>query len=266
MRFNAALRDVRDDLVPVRAHGLIELRNMVLERSPVVLEDSTRLDATISIFIDMLEDADSFVYLNAIRGLSSLADVHGQRFIPRLVGMYTEGLGTEGLDTQLRAGEALLQSIQRAGAMLAQYADLFVPRLLQMVALDTVRAHSALSILAAAAQTNALALHRWAGEITAALDALLVAEQKKSEAVLRRAAVMFLVSLLRGYGERLLELADTGVLQTVLRALRRVSESDSDELTRMHALVGVEELDEALKSQLFPANPSKSAWSGNYLP
>ncbi|KAJ1834595.1 hypothetical protein LPJ73_007791, partial [Coemansia sp. RSA 2703] len=35
-RFNAAVRDIRDELAPVRAHGILELRNMVLARSPVL--------------------------------------------------------------------------------------------------------------------------------------------------------------------------------------------------------------------------------------
>ncbi|KAJ2861203.1 hypothetical protein GGI22_002513, partial [Coemansia erecta] len=207
-RFNAALRDAHDDLVPVQAHGIIELRNMVLAKSRAVLESSERLDAAICVFVDKVKSTDSFVYLNAVRGLSALADAHGRRFIPQLVEMYRNA--DFQLDEQLRVGEALLQSIQRAGEMLPEYAPLFVPQLLAIVqtantgdgqeAVEVVvRAHSALSILAAAAQTSALALNRWMDLISPTVDGILLLTE--SGAVeLRRAAVVFWVSLLRGFG------------------------------------------------------------------
>ncbi|KAJ1894153.1 hypothetical protein LPJ81_005214 [Coemansia sp. IMI 209127] len=263
-RFNAALRDVQDDLVPVQAHGIIELRNMVLAKSRAVLESSERLDATIGVFVDKVKSADSFVYLNAVRGLSALADAHGRRFIPRLVEMYQN---TDfQLDEQLRVGEALMQSIQRAGEMLPEYAPLFVPQLLAIVQtantedeqqramkeeVVVVRAHSALSILAAAAQTSALALNRWMDLIAATVDGILLLVES-SAVELRRAAVVFWVSLLRGFGSRLVELVDMDILRQMHRSLRRISDSDAeDELTQMHAQVGVEELDDAVKAHLF---------------
>ncbi|KAJ2546198.1 hypothetical protein EV175_005691, partial [Coemansia sp. RSA 1933] len=257
-RFNGALRDVRDDLVPVQAHGIIELRNMVLAKSATVLESAERLDATIGVFVDMVKSADSFVYLNAVRGLSALADVHGRRFIPRLIEMYASAAEFS-LDEQLRVGEALLQSIQRAGEMLPEYAPLLVPRLLAVVQSThkddpetMVRAHSALSILATAAQTSALALIRWMDLIAATVDGIiLLAEPGAVE--LRRAAVVFWVSLLRGLGSsgRLAEVVDMDILRQMHRTLRRVSHSDDeDELVQMHAQVGVEELDDVVKSQL----------------
>ncbi|KAJ2461570.1 hypothetical protein GGF42_000104 [Coemansia sp. RSA 2424] len=263
-RFNAAVRDVRDDLVPVQAHGIIELRNMVLAKSPALLS-AERMDAAIAIFTDMVRSPDSYIYLNAIRGLSSLADAHGRRFVPVLAEMYTSS--SMSLEERLRVGEALLQSVQRAGPMLADYASDVVPRLLAAVHPNDVSSasslladeessepvvlvHSALSILSAVAQACPLALQKWIAEIASTLDGMLLLPDSAIAPVLRRAAVVFWVSLLRGYGDRLLRLVDAHTLRSAYRSLRRVGESDSDELTRLHALVGIEELDELMKDQL----------------
>ncbi|KAJ2654368.1 hypothetical protein IWW48_006146 [Coemansia sp. RSA 1200] len=261
-RFNAALRDVRnEDLVPVQAHGIIELRSLVLAKSNVVLGNTERLDAVIGVFVDKIKSADSFVYLNAVRGLSALADAHGQRFVPKLIELYCAKDSELTLDEQLRIGEALLQSIQRAGDTLPVYAPLLVPRLLAIVQntdatqreaseFSAVRAHSALSILATMAQTSALALNRWMDLIAATVDGILIAESSAVE--LRRAAIVFWISLLRGFGTRLVEMVDMDILRLMHRTLRRVSGSDDeDELTRMHAQVGVEELDDVVKTTLF---------------
>ncbi|KAJ1727177.1 hypothetical protein LPJ61_004714, partial [Coemansia biformis] len=108
-RVVSALRDVRDDLVPVRAHGIIELRDMVLARSKAITDNDDNLAATIAVFVEMVGESDSFVYLNAIRGLASLADLHLRRFLPQLVEMYT---GATDVDRRVRVGEAILQSVQ----------------------------------------------------------------------------------------------------------------------------------------------------------
>ncbi|KAI8321084.1 hypothetical protein GQ54DRAFT_245583, partial [Martensiomyces pterosporus] len=115
-RFNAALRDANDDMIPVRAHGIVELRNMVLAKSPALQSSGDRMDATINVFVQMVQSSDSFIYLNAVRGLSALADVHGQKFVARLVAMYCQP--ELSLDERVRVGEALLQTALRAGEML----------------------------------------------------------------------------------------------------------------------------------------------------
>ncbi|KAJ2777095.1 hypothetical protein GGI15_004619 [Coemansia interrupta] len=258
-RFNAAVRDIRDELVPVRAHGIIELRNMVLARSSVLAGD--RLDATIGLFVDMAKSSDSFVYLNAIRGLAALADAHGRRFIPRLVAMYC-GHDSDGLslDEHVRVGEALLQSVQRAGMMLGEYAELVVPALLAVVQradeghVDeaVVRRHSALAILAMCAETCPLALQRWVGEITSTLEDILLvnAGSAGDAAVVRRAAVVVWQSLVRGYGDRVGRLVEPDELRRIYRVLRRVAEGDADEITRLQAQIAVADLDDLVRGQL----------------
>ncbi|KAJ2614866.1 hypothetical protein H4S08_001518 [Coemansia sp. RSA 1365] len=256
-RFNNALRDSYSELVPIKAHGIIELRNMVISKS-TALHSTERMEAVISVFVKMVQEADSFLYLNAIRGLSALADHHGHRFIPQLVDMYTDSTFT--IDQRLRIGESLQQSIVRAGEMLGDYSEHIVPNLLNNIrATDTnndnyteILVHSTLSILSAIARTCPLALQKWILQLINALDSLMIVMANKEDEmsiVVRRAAVVFCVDLIHGYGERLIELVDVEVLQNIHRLLRRIRLSDSDELVCGHAQTGIDAIDEVVKEQ-----------------
>lgn len=129
--YQEALKLLQDPILPVRAHGLAQLRSLVRSPEAFLSTDPALLPAVLDIFVQALEDEDSFMYLNAVQGLSSLADVFGKQVVKRLVGVYLGGhsdtarrqvgtgeAGRRELDKRLRMGEALVQVIQRAGEAL----------------------------------------------------------------------------------------------------------------------------------------------------
>src|SRR4051794_17792336 len=61
----------------------------------------------------------SFVYGNAVRGLSALGDILPERVLPLLTQQYASVSVTEA--SRLKIGEALLQVSQRAGEVLPNY-------------------------------------------------------------------------------------------------------------------------------------------------
>lgn len=83
----SALRDLNDPLLPVRAHGLIALRRLVLARDPHTMQHLTRV---IEIFRTQLQDDDSYVYLGAIRGFSALGDVEFETIVPLMRELFLE--------------------------------------------------------------------------------------------------------------------------------------------------------------------------------
>jgi hypothetical protein len=127
--YQESLKLLQDPLLPVRAQGLSLLRSLVVNREAFLSTDPALLPAVLDIFVQALEDEDSFLYLNAIQGLSAMADVYGRQIVKRLVqvylgggggadGMREVGKGEKGrreLDKRLRMGEALVQVVQRAG-------------------------------------------------------------------------------------------------------------------------------------------------------
>ncbi|RKP34893.1 hypothetical protein BJ085DRAFT_22589, partial [Dimargaris cristalligena] len=127
-RYQQALEALEDDIVPIRAHGLSILRDMILTRDPW-LNDSNhpgRLNQVFDLFVQLIKNEDSYLYLNAIKCLAALTDSQGPVFIPKLTSIYTNARGVSTLDHRLRAGEALLQTVQRCGEALPKYVNLLV--------------------------------------------------------------------------------------------------------------------------------------------
>lgn len=124
-QYQEALRCLQDPLLPVRGHGLIILQGVVKAKD----FDKALVPAIMDIFLQALRDDDSFMYLNAVRGLSSLVDGLGKEILASLATAYAAGvekgstlqLSTDELDRRLRIGEALTQSIKKCGTALSIY-------------------------------------------------------------------------------------------------------------------------------------------------
>jgi len=196
--YQNALKLLQDPLLPVRAHGLLLLRNLVSARrstpdheavhlkDPVL--DHALVPGILSIFLQSVQDDDSYMYLNAVQGLSAMVDGYGKEVLRGLVRTYcdgTEGVGKGGImtlqevDTRTRVGEALGQVVRRCGDALPAYVDILVPPLFRVVRtsdLPTTLRTSAISLLALCAKTNSLALLPYAADLAEAMVDLLQVE------------------------------------------------------------------------------------------
>lgn len=132
--YQEALKLVQDPILPVRAHGLLMLRQLIVppraraststgEHAPSAGEgvDPALVPAILDVFMQSVQDDDSFVFLNAVQGLSAMVDRLGRSILSRLMDVYSGGLEhhsvmlkTE-LDKRLRVGEALVQVVRRCG-------------------------------------------------------------------------------------------------------------------------------------------------------
>ena len=133
--YQKALKLLQDSLLPVRAHGLLLLRQLIAPRptqsgkleEPAL--DRARVPGILSIFLQSLQDDDSYIYLNAVQGLAAMVDGFGKEVLQGLVDTYSQGLqgvgGTsltkQDVDTRMRIGEALGQVIRRCGETLPVY-------------------------------------------------------------------------------------------------------------------------------------------------
>jgi hypothetical protein len=122
--YQKALKLLQDPILPVRAHGLLLLRRLVSNRdkSP----EPALLPGILSIFLQSLEDDDSYIFLNAVQGLAAMVGSFGKDVLTRLLDVYAGGLqGIEGthltphdIDKRTRIGEAVGQVIQSCGTAL----------------------------------------------------------------------------------------------------------------------------------------------------
>ena len=106
------------------------LRSLVASKDALFSTDSALIPAVLDIFVQAVQDDDSFLYLNAIQGLSVMVDSFGKDIAARLARLYlgnnpdSVGEGEKGrreLDKRLRVGEALVQIAQRAAQALPIY-------------------------------------------------------------------------------------------------------------------------------------------------
>ncbi|KAF9130715.1 hypothetical protein BGW39_002763 [Mortierella sp. 14UC] len=138
-KYASALAALQDSLLPVRAHGLHILREMILAKSVVLTratggdEAERELDHALDIFVQHVQEPDSFIYLNAVKGLAALTDAHGPEILKKLMNIYSNENGRQTLETRLRVGEALVQTVQRCGEALGGYVDALLPGLYKVM-------------------------------------------------------------------------------------------------------------------------------------
>ncbi|XP_004348930.1 hypothetical protein CAOG_02180 [Capsaspora owczarzaki ATCC 30864] len=277
--FELVLEQLRDPLLPVRAHALIELRNKILARDSTTV---SRIKMVLAVFQSQLVHPDTYMYLSAIHGLVAVGDVFPSRAIPILLKEYAATGDDFGKETtapptapssanatstnvkkhtqtlqpplpaelrRTRVGEALLFVCERLGEVLPKYGlrmiDVFMRGIRDSSAM--MRA-SSLSNLATACQIMRFALHPIINEILACIESVL---QTESEAEVRRGAAHVLTRLLRGLGIDVLELIPDR-LKSIYRLLRATQRSDPDPATRQHATYALREISSVMRRLLAP--------------
>jgi hypothetical protein len=123
-QYQTALKLLQDPILPVRAQGLAQLHALVVSSDT----DPALIPAILDIFVSSVEEDDSFLYLNGVKGLSAMANTFGKGVVGRLVGIYASregklqsGVTAAEVDKRLRVGEALTQVVQKSGQALGVY-------------------------------------------------------------------------------------------------------------------------------------------------
>ena len=134
--YQRALKLLQDPVLPVRAHGLLLLREILGARySKDQLQTIEALAPSIlSIFLQSVQDDDSYIFLNATQGLAALVDRFGKEILQGLLREYTEQLAghrignltIHDIDVLTRIGEALGWVIKRCGDALGLYGMWFM--------------------------------------------------------------------------------------------------------------------------------------------
>ncbi|KAI0058878.1 hypothetical protein BV25DRAFT_1829628 [Artomyces pyxidatus] len=195
--YQKALKLLQDPILPVRAHGLLLLRELVTPPRAAAVPPPSELrplvPAILDIFLQSIQDDDSYIFLNAVQGLSALVDGFGADVLRSLVRAYADGLdGLAGnsmtqqdVETRVRVGEALGQVVKRCGEALSLHTDLLVTPLFSIVRaghLPTTIRTSALSLLAQCADASDLALLPYAADLSGAMLDLLQIESVRISA------------------------------------------------------------------------------------
>ncbi|EGG14080.1 hypothetical protein DFA_11843 [Cavenderia fasciculata] len=256
---NDKLKEILDDLshplLPVRAHGLIELRRLVLSMRSNKNNDNIvkrNLDNIITIFKTQLNDDDTFIYTCSINGLSSIGDIYPNDIIPILIDQFKE-TNKNKEEKRMKIGESLVQISQRCGDTLPYYA----PSLMNCFLVGCrdkrvgVRASSLSNLATMCELLKSFGIDQYLVEILSCLNSMLTSER---EIEVRRGAIFVYQLLLRGFG---LDAFNQGSsmsqeLQTTYRQLKYLESTDPDPVCKFHARTALSELETITKEFIFP--------------
>lgn len=101
-----AIFSINDPLVPIRAQGLVMLRELLLKKSSVV-----ECKFVLELHLTQLQDKDPFIYLNVIKGLTSLCEFDSES-LRHLITLYHNEDHKTLLDEVLKIGEVLINYVQ----------------------------------------------------------------------------------------------------------------------------------------------------------
>lgn len=232
-----AITNLNDPLVPIRAHGLYILRQLVEERSSVLT-----VSFVVELHLMQLKDPEPFIYLNVIKGLESLLDWNTKEVLPVLLLVYSDKKAD--LDERLRIGEVLLRYVQHQDqAFSGENAQLLFNSGLALIRRpendkykedDRLRM-SAMSILGVCCSVNPLGIFQ---SLELALDCavgILDLETAKDSAIMRRSAIVLIYDLVAGTSNTDKVPFPQQYRQKVLTLLNYAAEQDNDMLVREQA-------------------------------
>lgn len=223
--YRQVIEYIADPLVPVRAQGLSILRDLILRRSTAVT-----VDDALETLIGVLKDEDSYVYLNAIKAIQTLADIYGVQITYKIMTAYE--LRTD-VDERLRLAETVAGVVRRLGEMFTgEFAAEIIARCVRIVSSEQdwrvrVSAVGLVSVCCELAPLMAgpaieMALHLFR------INDLSLGEEGEGAAPLRRGSVAVVAGVLRGGGIDALG----SHTREVLRAIKYLARSDGDETVR----------------------------------
>ncbi|KAG8819060.1 hypothetical protein FRC18_012206 [Serendipita sp. 400] len=202
--YQEALVLLQDPLLPVRAQGLAMLRHLVegsSSSSSAEVIDSALVPAILDIFVNSVQNEDSFLFLNAVQGLVATAQRFGRDVFKRLIEIYSTpervgatssiggGMSKQELDVKLRVGEALGEIVGRCGQALGGYVDLLLPSIFATIRnkdVPTTLRTSSISIASRAVETAPLIMSRFTGELSSAMLDILELEHAVAVEPIRR--------------------------------------------------------------------------------
>ena len=241
--YQTAMEYISDPIVPVRAQGISMLKDLILKKSSIV-----NVDAVLETLVGTLQDDDSYVYLNAIKAIRSLADIYHVRLLNAVMEKYeSPNFAT---DVRIRLAEVLAGLIQQMGQLFTgNFARDTISRILHLVSTEKdwrVRV-SAIGLLSVCGEVTPemadpiieMALHLFR------VNDLTFKEDGEDAAPLRRGAVTVVGAVLRGGGIDALGRFS----KDVVRNLRYLARSDTDETVKelaqgvLHMLGGAVEDD-----------------------
>ncbi|XP_018404878.1 PREDICTED: transport and Golgi organization protein 6 homolog [Cyphomyrmex costatus] len=247
-KFDQALRDLADPLLPVRAHGLVELTKLIETKDSYAV---ARNAIILRLFEENLKHEDSFIYLASINGLCALATAFPEKVIETLMLEYIDmpkraAISEITIETRIKLGEILVKTTKALGEMSVVQKNILLNGFLCAIrdADPLVRA-SGLSCLA---ELCKVLNYRLGNVLTEILYCIICILKSDKIPECRRAAVLVATLLFRGLDRDLLSTCTSDMID-LYRELRNLRD-DKDPVLQLHVQLAFEEIDRIMRDLL----------------
>ncbi|XP_039307388.1 transport and Golgi organization protein 6 homolog isoform X2 [Solenopsis invicta] len=258
-KFDEALKDLTDPLLPIQAHGLVTLTKLIETKDSYTVE---RNAIVLRLFQENLKHEDSFIYLASINGLCALATAFPEKVIETLMLEYTDMPKRAAaleitvleitVETRIKLGEILVKTTRALGEMSVVQKNTLVNGFLCAIrdADPLVRA-SGLSCLGELCKVLNYRLGNILTEIIYCITCILKSDKIPE---CRRAAVLVATLLFRGLDRDLLSSCTSDMID-LYRELRNLR-NDTDSVLQLHVQLALEEIDRIIHNSLLTGFPT----------
>lgn len=219
--FEKALINMNDPLVPIRAHGLYLLRQLIIKKSDIL-----SIDNVIELHLLQLQDTEPFIYLNVIKSLNELLELNEIETLQMLMNYYFKN--DESLDNKLKIGEVLLNFIQRKNELLIsnELIDELIYNTIKQInnfEIDNKLRMSSMSILGESLRINALGLMKF---IKDSLDCAIGILELEKDITMKRSSIVLINDLVLND----IELIPKGYPKKIMNLLNYLKSNSNDYL------------------------------------
>lgn len=246
-----AITSLNDPLVPIRAHGLYLLRQLVESKSEVI-----SLDFVINLHLIQLKDPEPFIYLNVIKGLQSLIEWNETEVLRILTSIYVNEKNDNDLDERLKIGEVLLRYIESSNELFSgESAEIIADSMLRLIRRplndsdkedDRLRM-SAMSLLGTCCKVNPIGIIGNLDDALSCAIGILQLETDKDSAIMRRCAVVLIHDLIIGTSNSERVEFPKEYREKVSNTLKYILQTDNDLLVREQAQIVLDTIDELVQ-------------------
>lgn len=247
-----------DKLLPVRAHGIIELTKLIEKADPEAL---ARRHYLFCLFQYQLRDSDSYLYLAAINGLAAISMCCPSEALAALckeflyvsnqqIKLLTAEHQNKIIELRLKVGDIIVKVIKKLGQLAVVHKVVLLNTMLCACRDDDplIRA----SALSNVAEIALVMNYRMGTIICEVLDCIWGVIETETVVECRRAAVMVITSLFKGLGKDMLFQLKENLLP-IYRTINRVyNDTNEDSVVKLHAQLALEELNDIVRQFLTP--------------
>lgn len=247
---DSIMKDLNDELVPVRVHALVRLKQLILANDKITIE---RIPHLYSIVECSLADQESYVFLASVNLLAEMALRRTDEILPKLVDLHSkEGLGTQ---QRINVGEVLARLTRRLNETTPYYAMQIMNALLAGVDDgDELIRMSSLTNIGLVASNLGQSLSKYILDILVCVDRVLSADTVP----VKCAAIDLLRTTLMSLNRMNVE----GVqreLKSIYQMLKKLRFTTLDEKLCLQITLALDEIDRLAKEMILATSDGRQA-------